>query len=155
MRFEVTVPVAAPASTVWALATDPLAWPALTESTDSATWMRGDSVAVGNRARVVQPRLGANVWEVTEVSPGRRWAWRNSRPGVNTLATHVVREVAPDRSELTLGLDQTGPLAFLVALLVGRRARHYVELEAAGLKRGAEGRHQAQSVHTAGLKPRA
>lgn len=140
MRFQVTVPVAAPATTLWAVITDPPSWPELTESTSSATWVRGECVAVGNRARVAQPRLGENLWEVTEVSPGHRWTWRNSRPGLRTVAIHEVREVAPDRSELTLGLDQSGPLAPLAALLTGGRARDYVSLEAAGLKHGAEAR---------------
>ncbi|MBO0703013.1 MAG: SRPBCC family protein [Candidatus Dormibacteraeota bacterium] len=138
MRFQVTVPVAAPASRLWAVVTDPLAWPELTESMDRVTWERGDSVAVGSRARVAQPRLGENLWEVTEVTPGRRFAWRNSRPGVTTVGTHEVREAGPDASELVLGIDESGPLVPLVDLLVGGRSRHYVELEAAGLKRGAE-----------------
>lgn len=150
MRFEVTVPVSAPASTLWALATDPPAWPELTESIDSATWVRGDSVVVGSAARMAQPRLGANLWEVTELSPGQRWAWRSARPGVSTVGTHEVREVAPGRSELRLGIYQSGPLTFLVGMVMGARARHYVELEAAGLKRGAESRQQSQSGRTQG-----
>lgn len=157
MRFQVTVSVAAPASTVWNLAGDPPRWPGLTESTTRAAWVRGDGVAVGNRARVAQPRLGENLWEVTEVSPGVRWAWRTSRPGLKTVATHEVRKVAPGHAELTLGIDQSGPLAPLVGLLMGGRARHYVELEAAGLKRGAEAApdDQSQSVRSPGLQPRA
>jgi Polyketide cyclase / dehydrase and lipid transport len=140
MRFQVTVPVAAPASALWAEVADPLRWPALTESIDRVTWERGDAIAVGNRARVAQPRLGENVWEVTELSEGRSFVWRASQPGVTTVGTHEVRASGPNRSELILGLNQSGPLAFLVTLLVGTRARHYVELEAAGLKKGAESR---------------
>ena len=145
MRVQVTVPVAAPAGTLWAEVADPLRWPALTESIDRVTWERGDAVAVGNRARVAQPRIGENVWEVTELSPGRAFVWRASRLGLTTVGTHEVRGAGPERSELILGLDQSGPLAFLVALLVGARARHYVELEAAGLKRGAEAAFSAPS----------
>lgn len=138
MKFQVTVPVAAPASTLWAAVVDPLAWPRFTESMDSVAWERGDSVAVGSRARVVQPRLGANLWEVTAVAPGRSFTWRNARPGVTSLATHEVRQTGPGASELTLGFDQSGPLAWLVGLLAGSRSHHYVELEASGVKRAAE-----------------
>jgi hypothetical protein len=138
MRFQVTVPVAAPASTLWAEVENPLGWPPLTESIDQVSWVRGDAIAVGSRAKVAQPRIGENVWEVTGVCPGESFVWRASQAGVTTVGTHEVHAVAPDRSELTLGLDQSGPLAWLVALLLGARARHYVELEAAGLKRGAE-----------------
>lgn len=155
MRFQVTVEAAAPASTLWALVADPLGWPHLTDSVERVTWERGEAVAVGSRARVAQPRMGANVWEVTEVSPGRSFAWRASRPGVTTLGTHEVREVGADLSELVLGLDQSGLLAPLVSLLMGGRARRYVEMEAAGLKRGAEQRHQSRSVHSPGSQPRA
>lgn len=141
MRVQVTVPVDAPASRLWAQVADPLGWPALTESIDRVTWERGDAIAVGSRARVAQPRMGESVWEVTEVAPGRSFVWRSSRRGVTTIGTHEVRETGPDRSQLILGLDQSGPLAPLVGLLVGARARHYVELEAAGLKRGADATH--------------
>jgi len=147
MRFQVTVPVAASANTLWKQVADPLGWPALTESIDRVQWERGDAVAVGNRAWVTQPRLGKNLWEVTEVEPGRAFTWRNSRPGLTTVGTHEVREVGSGRSELTLGIDISGPLAPLVALLEGRRSRRYVGLEAAGLKRGAE------TAATAGASP--
>lgn len=140
MHFRVTVEVAAPASLLWQQVADPLGWPPLTESIERVSWERGDSIAVGSRARVAQPRLGENVWEVVEVVPGRSFTWRAAQPGLTTLGTHEVSEAGPDRSTLTLGIDQSGLLAPLLSLLVGARSRRYVELEAAGLKRGAESR---------------
>lgn len=140
MRFEVTFAIAAPVPAVWAIVTDPPSWPALTPSIARVEWVRGEGIAAGNQVRIEQPRLGTNVWEVTEVAEGRFYAYRNARPGLTTVATHALRDVDGSHAELTLGLVQTGPLAPLTALLVGKRSRRYVDLEGSGIKRQAEAR---------------
>jgi hypothetical protein len=80
------------------------------------------------------------VWQVTEVEEGRSFTWVASSPGVRTVARHAVDADPEGGSRLTLTLEQEGPLAGLVGLLMGRQTRRYVRTEAAGLAAAAEER---------------
>ena len=136
----VLVDVDAPPATLWAVLAQPSAWPEWTESIVAVDLLDGD-LALGARARVAQPGLRPMVWTVTEFEPGRSFTWTATAGGVRTAGSHVVEELdGGRRSRLTLGLTQRGALAPLVRLLLGKRTRQYVGLEAAGLKAAAEDR---------------
>jgi len=138
VHFETTVAVDAPVDAVWRVVVDVVHWPELTDSMRRVEWVRGDSIALGNAARVTQPWMPPNVWTVTAVATGESFSWQSGSPGVRTVATHVVRPGDPGRSTLTVGLEQFGPLAPLVGLVMGSRIRRFVRMEAAGLKQRAE-----------------
>jgi uncharacterized membrane protein len=139
MRFETTVQTDAPVEAVWAALVDVPRWPEWTESMQDVRWLDDDGLRVGARARIKQPRTPALTWTVTELDEGRAFVWEASSPGVNTVGTHAVSGAGDHGgSTLTLGLQQSGPLAWLVGALTGARTRRYVQLEADGLKRAAE-----------------
>jgi hypothetical protein len=74
---------------------------------------------------------------VTEVVAGERFTWESKSMGVTTIGRHIL--VAKDGgTQVSLVVEQSGLLAPVVALLMGKRGRRYVETEAAGLKRAAE-----------------
>lgn len=129
--------VRAGADRLWSVLADPVAWPRWTESMREVQLLDG-SLAVGSRVRIVQPRLQPMVWTVTELVPGRELTWTASAPGVVTTGTHSVRSRPDGTAVLRLGLVQRGVLAPVVGLLLGRRTRRYVELEADGLCAAAE-----------------
>jgi hypothetical protein len=58
-------------------------------------------------------------------------------PGVTTTATHTVSARA-DGSGLDLALEWSGPLAAVIRVLLGRKARAMVESEAQTMARLAE-----------------
>ena len=68
----------------------------------------------GSRARLALKRSPfASTWEVTEVNPGRSFAWKSSSvPGVRLLTDHIV-ESADGGTRATLRIHIEGPLAFL------------------------------------------
>ncbi len=136
MRFEITVDVAAPPERVWNLLSDVERLPALTPSMESVELLDGP-LRAGARARVRQPRLARAVWTVTEVTDGESFTWESRAPGVTTTGGHLVRPAA-DGATLHLTLVQSGPLAPVLGLLFGRRARAYVTMEANGVKKAAE-----------------
>lgn len=125
-------------------------WPAWTESIDSVELLEFDGeLDLGSRARVSQPRMRPLVWTVSEFEPGRAFSWTSSVGGVTTVGTHATDDVdGGRRSRLTLGLTQSGVLAPLVGLLLGRRTRRYVALELAGLKAAAERARRAVGPST-------
>jgi hypothetical protein len=93
---------------------------------------------VGSATRVKQPGMPALVWHVTELALGRAFTWEARSGGIVTIARHDISPADGGGSEVTLGIDQRGPIAWLLHLCFGGRTRRYVEAEARGLKRRAE-----------------
>ncbi|MDG4788625.1 SRPBCC family protein [Micromonospora sp. WMMD1102] len=138
MKIRTEALVNAGPDVLWKVLSQPTRWPALTESIVAVELLDG-SLRVGDRVRIVQPRLRPMVWTVTEWTAGSSFAWTASAGGVTTVGTHVISPVGSgETSRLVLGLEQTGVLAPLIGLLAGGRIRRYVEWETAGLKAGAE-----------------
>ena len=137
MRVEQVVDVRASAERVWGVLADLRGWPAWTASMREVSPLRAGPVEPGLRVRVVQPRLPPVVWTVDEAVPGRSFRWSSRGPGVTTVGDHVVEPTATG-CRVTLSLVQTGPLAPLSRLLIGRLTRRYVGMEAAGLQARCE-----------------
>ncbi|MFC5063761.1 SRPBCC family protein [Actinomycetospora atypica] len=131
--------VDAPPEVLWDVVVDVVSWPRWTASMTSVDLLDGE-VALGRRARVRQPRLPTQVWTVTELEPGRSFSWAVANAAVTTVGGHEVYARDHGTSRIVLTLDQSGPLAPVVGLLLGSLSRRYVELEAAGLKAAAESR---------------
>jgi len=94
-------------------------------------------MGVGSRFEVRQPGLPKAVWEVTDWQQGRSFTWVSTSPGIRSTAVHSVQRDG-DGSRLDLSLEWSGPLARLLELLIGRKARGMVETEAETFARLAE-----------------
>ncbi|MBO2446574.1 SRPBCC family protein [Actinomadura barringtoniae] len=138
MHFEITVEIKASAETVWNVLTDVETWPQMTDSIEKVEIQGSGPFGKGSTARVKQPRLPAAEWTVTDFETGKNFTWASKSPGVTTTAGHVLTEQPGGTVTVRHILDQTGPLAPLTALLLGRLSRRYVEMEAQGLKRKSE-----------------
>ncbi|GAA0220572.1 hypothetical protein GCM10009527_015970 [Actinomadura nitritigenes] len=137
MHFEIAVDIDATPETVWNLLKDVERWPDLTASMNRVELLDAP-LREGARARVHQPGLPAAVWTVTTFTENENFTWRSRSPGVTTTGGHEVLPRPSGGSTLRLTLDQSGPLAPLIALLMGSRTRRYVTMEANGLKAAAE-----------------
>jgi hypothetical protein len=85
-------------------------------------------LALGSKTRIALKRSPfASVWEVTEVNPGRSFAWNSSLlPGVRLAFDHIA-EAADGGTRATLRIDIEGPLAFMAGLagsIYGRNLDH-------------------------------
>ena len=134
MRFETAVEIAAPPERVWSTLVAVTRWPEWTKSMDDVTWERGDRLSVGARARIRQPKMPVNVWEVSDVQEGTAFTWWTKSPGVKVVAAHVLEPLGEGRTRVVLSVDLSGPLAGIVGFLTGRQGRRYVQMEADGLK---------------------
>ncbi|GGM32287.1 MULTISPECIES: SRPBCC family protein [Micromonospora] len=137
MEHRTSVLTTAGPTELWRALTDPTEWPRWTASMTRVEALDGP-VAPGNRFRIVQPGLRPMVWTVTGYVDGSSYEWTASLPGVTSVAWHAVGSAPDGRFRIELGIRQSGPLAPLVGLLVGRRTRRYVDAEAEGLVRYAE-----------------
>lgn len=135
--YSYSLTVAATPARLWQVVTDVEAWPELTASMTSVRGLDGPAPAVGARFAVRQPRLRTSVWTVTELTEETAFVWESRAPGVASSAGHLL-EPAGDGTRLTLTLDQTGPLAWPLGMLLGSTVRRYMSMEAHGLKARSE-----------------
>jgi len=135
--MRTTTTIAASAQAVWKVLLDVERWPEWTPTMRSVKCLDPGGMRPGAEVRVTQPRLGTAVWTVTDLEPGRSFAWIRRSPGVTTRADHVVTE-GPDGTRVALGIEHSGPLAGLARLLAGRLTGRYVETEARSLKARCE-----------------
>jgi uncharacterized membrane protein len=137
VHFEISVDIDAAPETVWTLLKDVERWPDMTDSIDRVELL-DRPFALSSRARVHQPRLPAAIWTVTVLTENETFTWESRSPGVRTTAVHDIIRTPDGKATLRLTLDQTGPLAPAMSLLLGRLTRRYVTMEANGLKAKAE-----------------
>ncbi len=91
-------------------------------------------LAVGSKARIAgQMMIGARVWEVTELNPGRSFAWKSSFPGVRLVFDHIA-EGADGGTRATIRIDIEGPLAFLTGLAGTVYGRNFLDRSLGALK---------------------
>jgi hypothetical protein len=138
MRVDVAVEIARPPQAVWPVMVDVERWHEWTASITDIKRLEQSAFGVGSRVRIRQPRLAPVVWRVKEFEEARFFTWETRSPGVATVARHAVR-ARNGGSIVELTIDQTGLLAPLLALLLRKITRRYMEMEAQGLKRRCEG----------------
>ncbi len=136
MEHVENIDVAAPVEHLWSTLVDVESWPRWTESMTEVRLTSGGVLGLGSQVAIRQPGLPVNRWNVTEFEPGHSFTWRSATPGLRTVAVHAV-EAAPQGSRLTLTVRQSGVLSPLVAVLMGRRVRRFVAMEARGLAAAA------------------
>jgi hypothetical protein len=135
--IRATASSAATPDRLWSLAGDVERWGDRLPTVDRVRALGSGPTGVGSRFEVRQPGLPKAVWEVTDWQPGRSFTWVSTSPGIRSLAVHSVQRDG-DGSRLDLSLEWSGPLARLLELLIGRRARGMVETEAETFARLAE-----------------
>lgn len=135
MHHRVSRSAAAEIDAVWSVMSAVERWPEWTRSMRSV--QLDGPLAVGAIATVRQPRLPVARWTVTEVDPGRSFAWESLVTGLHTVARHEVTSAPGGTTQITLSIDQTGPLAGPMRLLIGGLTKRYMAMEAEGLAAAA------------------
>lgn len=138
MRYENSLLIDAPASTVWDLTVDVARWPAFVPTMRRVEPLDPTPLSVGGRARVKQPMQPAGVWTVTALEPGRRFAWQSNRGAMTWTAEHEITEADDGGCRNTLRFEATGRGAGLFALLLGAAVRRAIDTENDSYRKEAE-----------------
>jgi hypothetical protein len=138
VRYQVTEEIQAAPEAVWRVLVEVTDWPSWSPTMDRVRRLDGGQFGFDSAAEVRQPRLPRNVWRVTEFEPGRRFEWTTRSPGVQVRGDHLVEQIGEDASLLTLTVQTSGALSWLVDLCFSRMNRRYADLEASSLKRRCE-----------------
>lgn len=137
--YRTSTRVEAPAEIVWRVLSDVERMPAWTSSMTRVTILGPEQeIAVGSRVEIDQPGLPRAIWEVDSLTEGRGFSWSSSTPGVRTGAAHQIAPVSAAACEVTLAVAQSGMLAGLTNLVLGTRAREFVDAQLAGLRAESE-----------------
>jgi hypothetical protein len=135
--FTFTEEILAPPSTVFAVLCDVERWPHWTPTMTKVKRLDEGVFAVGSRAQVLQPRLRPAIWTVSELAQDRGFAWVTRAPGVMMRADHAI-ELTSAGSRVTLSIEVSGLLAFVVTSLYGKLIHEYVNTEVKRLRAHCE-----------------
>ncbi|MDX6358566.1 MAG: hypothetical protein QOH37_1620 [Nocardioidaceae bacterium] len=141
MKYERTTAVAADPARVWDVLSDVERWPERITTYQTVERLDDGPLKVGSRTRIKQDKLAAGVWEATEVVAGESFVWTSRQPGVRLVGRHSVTVEPDGGARLTLEIEQSGPMSWMITLLLGRLVRRYVDVESAALKAAAEPVH--------------
>lgn len=133
-KYQTSVTVPATKDAVWAVVRDVESWPRWTPTMSSVRCVSDERGVVGAAYEIKQPGLAKSVLVVDEWNEGRSFSWSSTAAGVRTRADHLLTDVGPDRTAVTLSFEVHGPGAGLVWAFVGRKIRRYVDTEASSLK---------------------
>lgn len=144
--YRTSTRVEAPADVVWQILSDVERMPTWTSSMTDVTVLGPERmIALGSRVEIVQPGLPRATWVVDGLTEGRGFSWSSSTPGVRTGAAHQIAPVSETACEVTLVVAQSGMLAGLTNLVLGSKAREFVDTELVGLKAESELRAREKS----------
>lgn len=137
MRIENTLKIEAPVERVWELTLDVESWPDHTPTMTSVERLDRSPIAVGSAVRIKQPAQRARIWTVSDLEPGRRFAWSTRTMGTTMTGTHTL---VPSDSGTTqiLSVDIEGRFSRLVGALIGRPIGKAIAAENLGFKTAAE-----------------
>jgi uncharacterized membrane protein len=140
MYYETAVTINAGADQVWSVLRNVEGWPEWTPTMTSVQASDGE-LRNGDVVHIRQPRLPKADWTVHDLTPGSGFAWTAKAVGMTTVADHRIMP-SPEGAgvSVTLSLRQSGPLAPLAGLLMGRLARRYIDTEAQRLRERCETR---------------
>ena len=138
MQQSTRIDVEAPAERVWEVLREVERWPEWAPTVTSVRRLDDGPLAVGSRARVEQPRIPPTEYVVTELEPSRSFTWVATGPGVRTTARHLLEDLGPTGTRVTLAVEQAGPVGRLMAPFYRRLTDRYLATEAEGIKARSE-----------------
>jgi hypothetical protein len=143
MHFSITTEIDAPPAVVFAVMSEIERWPEWTPTVTRVERVGGAGapLALGDRLKIVQPKVPPAVWTVTALEPGHGFRIISRSPGATVEANHWAEPTkAGQGSRVTLSVTFAGFLGRLIGWIMRGLNERYIAQEAAGLKRRSEER---------------
>ena len=136
-QFSTSITINASQDTVWKILSDVAHWHEWTPTVTKVEVLNTPEIKLGNRYKVIQPKLQPVVWTITELNSAN-FTWESKSPGMHMVAEHVVKPVNANQSEVTLTFAFNGWLGNLIGKMYGKMTEEYVQTEAQSLKKRVE-----------------
>jgi len=137
MVLEDTIEINAPRDRVWQVTTDVEAWPKWAPAMERIRREDTGDFKLGSTALIKQKQMPETRWTVTEIDPGKRFAWQTRVLGMDMLATHII--IPGDRAVTNLlRIEMHGLLIKLLGPIMKALVAKSLKLENQGLKHYCE-----------------
>lgn len=134
IKFSTSLLINANQEAVWNVLSDVVRWPLWTPTVTEVEALNTPELKLGNRFKVVQPKLQPAEWTVTELSKSN-FKWEAKSLGMHMAADHILQPGnAKQQTLLTLTFTFNGWLGKLIGKLYGKITKEYLQTEAQSLK---------------------
>jgi hypothetical protein len=136
-KFSTSLTINASQEKVWKVLSDVVCWHEWTPTVTKTEALDTPELKLGNRYKVIQPKLQPVEWTVTELSASN-FTWESKSTGMHMAAEHVVKSINANQSEVTLTFAFDGWLGNLIGKMYGKMTQEYIQIEAQSLKKRVE-----------------
>ena len=136
-QFSTSITINASQDTVWKILSDVAHWHEWTPTVTKVEVLNTPEIKLGNRYKVIQPKLQPAEWTVTDLSTSN-FTWESKAPGMHMVAEHILKPVNANQTELTLTFSFNGWLGNLIGKMYGKLTQDYIQTEAQSLKKRVE-----------------
>ena len=136
-KFSTSITINASQDAIWKVLSDVAHWNEWTPTVTKVEVLDTTEIKLGNRYKVIQPKLQPAEWTVTELSDSN-FTWESKMPGMHMVAEHVVKSINANQSEVTLTFAFNGWLGNLIGKMYGKMTEEYIQTEAQSLKKKVE-----------------
>ena len=137
MVLEDTIEIDASSDRVWQVTTDIEAWPKWAPAMERIRREDSGEFKLGSTALIKQKQMPETRWTVTEIDPGKHFAWQARVLGMDMRATHII--TPGDRAVTSLlRIEMEGLLIKLLGPIMKALVSKSLKEENQGLKQFCE-----------------
>ena len=136
-KFSTSITINANQEAAWKVLSDVSHWQEWTPTVTKVEVLNTPELKLGNRYKVIQPKLQPVVWTITELNSAN-FTWESKSPGMHMVAEHVVKPINANQAEVTLTFAFNGWLGNLIGKMYGKMTEEYIQTEAQSLKKKVE-----------------
>ena len=136
-KFITSLPINASQEAVWKVLSNVAHWHEWTPTVTKVEVLNTPELKLGNRYKVIQPKLQPVVWTITELNSAN-FTWESKSLGMHMVAKHVVKLINANQSEVSLTFAFNGWLGNIIGKMYGKMTEEYVQTEAQSLKKRSE-----------------
>jgi len=137
-KFSTSLTINASQEAVWKVLSDVTRWHEWTPTVTKVEVLNTPELKLGNRYKVIQPKLQPAIWTITVLTPPSNFTWEAKSTGMHMVAEHILNPINANQTELTLTFTFNGWLGKLIGKMYGKMTAEYVQTEAQSLKKRVE-----------------
>ncbi len=135
--YSTSITINASQEAAWKILSDVVRWQEWTPTVAKVEALNIPELKLGNRYKVIQPKLQPAEWTVTVLTPSS-FTWESKSPGMHMVAQHILTAKGGNQTELTLTFAFYGWLGKLIGTIYGKMSADYIQTEARSLKKRVE-----------------
>jgi len=136
-QFMTSITINASQESVWKVLSDVAHWSEWTPTVTRVEALNTPELKLGNRYKLIQPKLQPAEWTVTELNASN-FTWESKSTGMHMVAEHILKPVNANQTQLTLTFAFNGWLGNLIGKMYGKLTQDYIQTEAQSLKKRVE-----------------